>query len=271
MNKKMIFTICCFASLTMAHAQTDSAAMINGIQYIGDTTKPEATEFYKPVPPIVTPGKTPQDAPSDAIILFDGSNLNAWCNANDTTKPADWDVAHGILTVNKKAGNIETKQRFMDYQLHLEWREPANIAGSGQARGNSGVFMASTGRGDLGYEMQILDCYHNSTYVNGQTGAIYKQGIPLANACKKPGEWQTYDIIWTAPRFNEDGSLKSPARVTAFHNGVLVQNNFVLKGQTRYIGLPYYSKHGASPIKLQAHGDKSIPISFRNIWVRPLD
>jgi hypothetical protein len=231
---------------------------------------PKLTEVWEPEPKIVTPGQTPQDAPSDAIILFDGKNLDQWESVKDTTKPADWTVADNVLTVKKSAGNIQTKRKFTDYQLHLEWRIPKNITGSDQARGNSGVFLASTGPGDAGYEIQVLDCYNNKTYVNGQTAAIYKQSIPLANACKKPGEWQTYDIIWTAPRFNDDGSLKSPARVTAFHNGVLVQNNFELKGQTLYIGQPFYKKHGPEPIKLQAHGDPSAPISFRNIWVRDL-
>lgn len=232
---------------------------------------PKATEFYSPVPKIVTPGNSPSDAPSDAIILFDGKNLDQWRSVKDTTKSADWTVADGAITVKKSAGNIETKQSFMDYQLHIEWRIPATITGEGQARGNSGVFLASIGPGDAGYELQVLDCYNNKTYVNGQTASIYKQSIPLANACKKPGEWQTYDVIWTAPRFNDDGSVKSPARVTAMHNGVLVQNNYELKGVTMYIGQPFYKKHGASPIKLQAHGDPSEPISFRNIWVRPLE
>ncbi len=186
------------------------------------------------------------------------------------TKAADWNVHDGIVTVNKQAGNIQTKQSFMDYQLHLEWKEPINIAGTGQARGNSGLFLASTGKGDDGYELQILDNYNNSTYVNGQAGAVYKQYPPLVNPNFPPGVWQSYDVIWTAPRFNEDGSLKSPAKVTAFFNGVLVQNNVKLKGPTLYIGNPSYKPHGPEPIKLQAHGDKSIPISFRNIWVRPL-
>ncbi|HUZ59043.1 MAG TPA: DUF1080 domain-containing protein [Hanamia sp.] len=233
--------------------------------------KPEDTEFYSPVPPVVTPGKTCGEPPSDAIILFDGKNLDKWESANDTTKKADWFVHNGIMTVNKKAGNIQTKQRFMDYQIHLEWREPKDIQGSGQARGNSGLFLASTGPGDDGYELQILDNYNNSTYVNGQAGAVYKQYAPLVNANFPPGVWQSYDVIWTAPRFNEDGSLKSPAKVTAFFNGILIQNNVKLKGPTLYIGLPHYKAHGPSPIKLQAHGDKSKPISFRNIWVRPLD
>ncbi|HEX4852346.1 MAG TPA: DUF1080 domain-containing protein [Puia sp.] len=231
---------------------------------------PKLTEFYSPVPKIVTPGKNCGDAPSDAIVLFDGNNLNAWRSVNDTTAPAAWTVSDGVMTVKKSAGNIETKQSFVDYQLHIEWRIPENITGEGQARGNSGVFLASIGPGDAGYELQVLDCYNNTTYVNGQTASIYKQGIPLANACKKPGEWQTYDIIWTAPRFNDDGSVKSPARVTVIHNGVLVQNDYTLKGVTLYIGQPYYKKHGPSPIKLQAHGDKSEPISYRNIWIRPL-
>ena len=231
---------------------------------------PKLTEVWTPVPKIVTPGTTNSDAPSDAVMLFDGKNLDEWVSVKDPKNPAEWTVADGVITVNKSKGNIQTKRSFTDYQLHIEWKIPANITGSGQARGNSGVFLASTGPGDDGYEMQVLDCYNNTTYVNGQTASIYKQSIPLANACKKPGEWQTYDIIWTAPRFNDDGTLKSPARVTALHNGVLVQNNYELKGVTKYIGSPEYKKHGASPIKLQAHGDPSEPISYRNIWVREL-
>ncbi len=234
-------------------------------------TKPEETEVWKPVPKVVTPGKMNTDAPSDAIILFDGKSLADWVDAGDSTKPAEWNVAKGILTVNKAKGNIRTKRSFMDYQLHIEWKEPKTLTGTGQARGNSGLFLASTGPGDDGYEFQILDSYNNTTYVNGQAAAIYKQTPPLVNACKPVDKWQTYDIVWTAPRFNEDGTLKSPARVTGFHNGILVQNNTELKGPTQYIGTPAYRKaHGASPIKLQAHGDKSEPLSFRNIWVREL-
>jgi len=234
------------------------------------TMKHEDTEIYFPVPPVVTPGKSCGDAPSDAIILFNGDNLEKWVLAGDTTKPADWIVKNGILTVNKKSGNIQTRQSFQDYQLHIEWRIPKDIAGAGQARGNSGLFLASLGKGDAGYELQILDNYKNTTYVNGQAGSIYKQNPPLVNANFPPGVWQAYDVVWTAPRFNEDGSLKTPARVTTFFNGILIQNNFELKGPTLYIGLPSYKKHGPAPIKLQAHGDKSEPLSFRNIWVRPL-
>ncbi len=231
---------------------------------------PKLTEVWAPVPNKVTPGKTNSNAPTDAIILFDGKNLNEWASTKDTTQPAKWTVSKNAFTVNKGTGNIQTKKAFTDYQLHIEWRIPANITGSGQARGNSGVFLAATGPGDEGYEIQVLDNYENKTYVNGQAGSIYKQTIPLVNACKKPGDWQTYDIVWTAPRFNEDGSIKTPARITALHNGVLVQNNTEVKGTTVYIGQPYYKKHGAAPIRLQDHGDPSEPISYRNIWVREL-
>lgn len=231
---------------------------------------PKKTEVWTPVPEVVTPGATASDAPSDAIVLFNGSGLDEWRSTRDTTAAAGWTVANGAFTVKKGTGNIQTKRLFMDYQLHIEWQIPAVISGTGQARGNSGVFLASTGPGDEGYEIQVLDNYNNATYVNGQVGSIYKQHIPLANACKKPGEWQSYDIIWTAPRFNEDGSVKTPARITAMHNGVLVQNNVEVKGITVYIGAPEYKKHGAAPIKLQDHGDPSEPISFRNIWVREL-
>jgi hypothetical protein len=202
-------------------------------------------------------------------VLFDGSNLDQWVSAKDKS-PAGWTVADGLLTVDKSRGNIETKRAFRDYQLHLEWRIPAGITGSGQGRGNSGVFLASTGPGDEGYEVQIVDSYRNPTYVNGQAGSVYKQHPPLANASRAPGEWQTYDIVWRAPVFEADGALVKPATVTLLHNGVLVQDNAVLTGETVYIGKPSYKAHGASPIKLQAHGDPSEPISFRNIWVREL-
>ena len=232
---------------------------------------PKVTEVWSPIPKMVTTDKVKSvPPPMDAIVLFDGNNLDKWVSTNDVAKPANWIVKRNIFTVNKEAGNIQTKQSFTDYQLHLEWRIPKNITGEGQARGNSGLFLASTGPGDDGYEIQILDSYNNQTYVNGQTGSIYKQAIPLANACKKPGEWQSYDIVWKAPRFNNDGSIQTPAYVTVIQNGVVVQNNTELKGATTYIGKPSYKKHGASPIKLQAHGDKSEPISFRNLWIREL-
>ena len=232
---------------------------------------PKDTEVWAPVPPVVTPGATAGAAPSDAIILFDGRNLNEWVSAQDHT-PARWFVRDGVMVVNKApgVGNIETRRMFRDYQLHIEWRIPANVTGSDQARGNSGVFLASTGTADAGYELQVLDSYRNRTYVNGMAGSLYKQSIPLANAARRPGEWQSYDVVWTAPRFNSDGSLKSPAYATVFWNGVLVDDHFELKGQTLYRGRPFYEAFDGAPIKLQAHGDPSEPISFRNIWVHEL-
>ncbi|HEV2274988.1 MAG TPA: DUF1080 domain-containing protein [Acidobacteriaceae bacterium] len=231
--------------------------------------KPEDTDVWTPVPKVVTPGANCTAPPSDAIVLFDGKNLDEWVSNRDKT-PAKWIVDGGVMTVAKAQGNIETKRTFRDYQLHIEWKIPENITGSGQARGNSGVFLASTGPGDAGYELQVLDSYENSTYVNGQAGSIYKQAIPLVNPSRKPGEWQTYDVVWTAPVFNTDGSLKTPAYATVFFNGVLVVNHFELKGETRNTGQPFYKAYASAPIKLQAHGDHSEPISFRNIWVREL-
>jgi hypothetical protein len=232
--------------------------------------RPQDTEVWEPVPPVVTPGPAVSVAPpSDAVVLFDGRNLSEWINSRDKS-PAGWTVADGVLTVNKQAGNIETRRSFRNYQLHIEWRIPEHITGDGQARGNSGVFLASTGGGDAGYEIQVLDSYNNKTYSNGQAGSIYKQFIPLANAMRKPGEWQAYDILWTAPTFNADGTLKTPAYVTAIHNGVLIQNHVELKGETVYIGAPTYKAYDRAPIKLQSHGDPSPVISFRNIWLREL-
>lgn len=232
--------------------------------------RPQDTEVWTPVPRMVVPGPAANaPPPSDAIVLFDGRSLDQWVSSGDKS-PARWTVANGVMTVNKPTGNIETKRRFTNYQLHIEWQIPERITGTGQGRGNSGVFLASTGPGDEGYEIQIVDSYENKTYVNGQMGSIYKQHIPLVNASRKPGEWQSYDIVWTAPVFNADGSVKSPAYVTAFHNGVLIQDHVALRGVTVYIGQPSYQAHGPAPIKLQSHGDPSEPISFRNIWVREL-
>jgi hypothetical protein len=229
--------------------------------------KPEDTEVWQPVPEKVTPGAKCGDPPSNAVILFDGKNEDHWVLAKDGQSRADWNVHDGILTVNKTAGNIETKEKFKNYQLHIEWNIPADITGSGQARGNSGVFLASTGPGDAGYELQVLDAYDNKTYVNGMAGSLYKQAIPLFNPSRRPGEWQTYDVVWTAPTFQSDGSLKTPGYATVFFNGVLVENHYQLQGETLYIGKPFYKAYSEAPIKLQAHGDKSEPISFRNIWV----
>jgi hypothetical protein len=235
----------------------------------GAKPNPRDTEVWQPVPPVVTPAADHQAPPSDAIVLFNGSNLDEWINTRDKA-PAGWTVANGVLTVNKAVGNIQTKRTFKNYQLHIEWRIPEHITGADQARGNSGIFLASTGPGDAGYELQVLDSYQNTTYVNGQAGAVYKQHVPLVNASRKPGEWQAYDVIWTAPVFNADGTVKSPAYLTAFHNGVLIQHHVELKGETVFIGPPSYKPYERAPLKLQSHNDPSPVISFRNIWVREL-
>ncbi|HEX6429900.1 MAG TPA: DUF1080 domain-containing protein, partial [Niastella sp.] len=178
---------------------------------------PKLTEIWQPEPKVITPGKTSADPPSDAIVLFGGQNAEAW--AAKDNGPAKWNVEYGVLTVAPGAGEIHTKQGFGDCQLHIEWRTPAEVKGDGQGRGNSGIFFM--GR----YELQVLDSYKNRTYSNGQAGSIYKQLPPLVNVSRGPGEWQTYDVIFIAPRFNEDGTVKSQAHITVLHNGVLVQNN----------------------------------------------
>lgn len=232
---------------------------------------PEETEVWAPVPRVIDPGPAPAVGapPSDAIVLFDGTDLDEWVSARDGAA-AGWSVADGVVTIDKSAGDIRTRRRFRDYQLHIEWRVPEGVTGSGQDRGNSGVYLAWIDDPAGGYELQILDSYRNETYVNGMAGAIYKQSIPLVNPTRPPGEWQTYDVVWRAPRFADDGSLEAPARVTVLFNGVLVQDDFELPGRTLYRGAPAYVPHGPAPILLQAHGDPSPPISFRNIWVREL-
>lgn len=223
------------------------------------------TELWEPVPPIVTPGKTNSEAPSDAIVLYNGKDVAQWQKENGG-KPG-WKIdKDGALTVVKGSGNIATKMGFGSCQLHIEWREPALIAGAGQTRGNSGIFFMGQ------YELQVLDSYDNPTYVNGQAGSIYKQHIPLVNASRKPGEWQSYDVIFNAPKFYSDGQLQSPATITVLHNGVLVQNNVAIKGHTEWIGAPVYKAHGTKePLVLQDHGmDGGQPMSYRNIWIRDL-
>jgi hypothetical protein len=224
--------------------------------------RPEMTEIWDPEISVVTPGQTPVDAPSDAIVLFDGTNLNEWVNRKG--EAPEWTLADGCVTVKKDAGAIHTKRVFNDFQLHIEWRTPAEVVGESQGRGNSGIFMQGI------YELQVLDNYNNRTYRNGQAGSIYKQHPPLVNACKAPGVWQVYDIIYTAPRFNEDGiTYFTPPTITVLQNGVLVQNNVKMRGPTEYIGIPEYTvkKHGPGSIELQDHGN---PVSYRNIWIREL-
>ena len=221
--------------------------------------EPEATEVWYPEARVVTTGKI-TSPPSDAIVLFDGTNFNEWVTAKDQKNPG-WKLADNAMTVVKGTGDIMTKKEFGDIQLHIEWRTPSELVSEGQGRGNSGVFLQSR------YEVQVLDSQSSKTYSNGQAGAIYKQSIPLVNACKKPGEWQVYDIIYTAPKFNKDGIKVSSAYITVLHNGVLIQNHSELQGTSEYIGLPKNIAHGDDGIQLQDHGN---PTSFRNIWIRKL-
>lgn len=264
-----VLTSSAAATLVLAAAFHTSAAYAQTANAV-ESTDPKATEQWEPVPKLVTPGDKAGSPPSDALVLFDGRNLDQWETSKDHSA-ARWKVHDGVVTVDKATGNIQTKQLFRNYQLHLEWQVPEGITGEGQARGNSGLFLASTGGGDEGYEIQILDSFKNKTYVNGQAASVYKQAPPLVNAMRPPGQWQTYDVVWTAPVFAADGSLKSAGYVTVFHNGVLVQNHTELAGETVYIGKPKYKPYAEAAIKLQAHGDPSLPISFRNIWVRKLD
>ena len=226
-----------------------------------EPTTPEATELYEPVPPKVTPGVN-GSAPSDAIVLFDGTSLDAWESANGGEAP--WILNEdGSMTVADRTGDIRTKDVFGSAQLHIEWRSPATVRGSNQSRANSGVYLQDK------YEIQVLDNNDNPTYVNGQVGSIYKQSIPLAMASVPSGEWNTYDIIFHAPEFNEAGDLTKAGTITVIHNGVLIQDHYELKGTTEYIGWPKNIPHGPGPLKLQDHGDNS-GVSYRNIWIRPL-
>ena len=223
---------------------------------------PELTEVWSPVPAVVT--APAGGIPSDAVVLFDGKNLDAWESAKNETlgQPAAWKIEDGAMVVAPKTGDIRTKAAFGDVQLHAEWRTPAKVVGESQGRGNSGIFFMSQ------YELQVLDSHNNKTYPNGQAGSIYKQHIPLVNASRGPGEWQTYDAVFIAPRFDASGKLVSPARVTVFHNGVLVQNNVELQGATAWRGKPSYKAHPPKlPIQLQDHGN---PVAFRNFWVREI-
>lgn len=206
-----------------------------------------------PEPPIIQAGETDSAPPSDAIVLFGGKDLSAWEGAEN------WKIEDGVAIVH--GGDIKTKQSFGDCQLHIEWSAQVPATGSSQGRGNSGVFLMDR------YEMQVLDSYDNKTYFDGQAGAIYKQTPPMVNAMRRPGEWNTYDIIWTAPKFKDDGSLVSPAFITALHNGVLVLNHFEILGNTPFNRAPSYEAHGKLPIHLQDHGN---PVRYRNIWLREI-
>lgn len=231
------------ASILTLVVATVSIGAVSADEYLNGITWKE--------PPLVTPGDN-SGPPSDAVVLFNGSDLSAWEGAEK------WKVEDGAMVCGK--GNIRTKESFGDCQLHIEWSAPLPATGSGQGRGNSGVFFMDT------YELQVLDSFENKTYFDGQAGSIYKQTPPQVNATKPPGTWNVYDVIWTAPRFNEDESLKSPAYITALHNGILILNHFELKGDNPFTRPPQYKKHADRlPIRLQDHGN---PMRFRNIWIR---
>jgi len=220
-------------------------------------------DMSRPVPPVVDPGPAgpPAAAPSDAVVLFNGKDLAQWEDAKG--EPVKWKVEGGYMEVVAKTGSIRTKKGFGDCQLHIEWATPVVVSGEGQERGNSGVFLMDT------YEVQVLDSYENRTYADGQAAAIYGQYPPLVNACRKPGEWQTYDIVFQRPRFGTDGTLLKPARMTVFHNGILVHDNDVLTGPTAHKARPPYKAHADRlPLSLQDHGN---PTRFRNIWLRELE
>ncbi|MCI4668226.1 MAG: DUF1080 domain-containing protein [Bacteroidia bacterium] len=234
----------------------------------GKITTPEPTEVWEPQPRVVSPGEAKtKSAPSDAIVLFDGKNLDQWCYSqseygpSSPDKQAGWEVKDGVMTVVPGAKHIATKKKFGSMQLHIEWKTPEVTQGKGQDNGNSGVFFQQK------YELQILGNYKNKTYANGQAGSIYKQSMPLVNASRPKEEWQSYDVIYMAPEFNEDGIKVKSAFITVFHNGVLVQNHTEIKGTTEYIGMPKNNAHGKGPLCLQDHGNK---VSYRNIWVREL-
>jgi len=219
-------------------------------------------DMNRPLPPVVDPGPAgpPVPAPSDAVVLFDGKDLSLWENAKGG--PAGWKVENGYMEVVAKTGSIRTKKGFGNCQLHIEWAAPALVSGEGQERGNSGVFLMDT------YEVQVLDSFNNRTYADGQAAAIYGQYPPLVNASRGPGEWQTYDIIFHGPRFDADGKLVEPARMTVFHNGVLVHDNVELTGPTAHKARPPYRAHADKlPLSLQDHGN---PVRYRNIWLRAL-
>lgn len=225
---------------------------------------PDMTEFWSIQPAIITPGDKTTNAyitaPSDAIVLFDGTNLNQWIGSREKGS-APWTIQDGAIVVKGGTGDIQTKADFDNFQLHIEWSAPTPGNEKSQGRGNSGIFLQDR------YELQVLDNYQNETYGNGQAGSIYKQTPPLVNAMRKPGEWNTYDVIYTAPTFKEDGTYRTPPCITVLHNGVVVQNNTAIRGTTEYIGHPQVQAHGKAPIRLQDHGN---PVKYRNIWIRPL-
>jgi hypothetical protein len=255
----LAFLFCVFSTLKAQQTTTPAAKKYPEPEKM----TPGMTEIWEPEVKIIQPGAKDSEAPSDAIVLFNGGDINPEWTDNQGN-PSKWIVKDGALFSVRGAGIIKSKRKFSNFQLHIEWRTPSEITGESQGRGNSGVFLQEL------YEVQVLDSYNNRTYRNGQAGSIYKQYSPLVNCCRKPGEWQSYDIIYTAPTFGIDSTVfNTPPRVTVLQNGVLIQNNVSLRGPTEYIGIPEYfiRKHGAGSLVLQDHGN---PVAFRNIWIREL-
>jgi len=255
MNRFFILTL--FLPVSLGLSAQQNTPVQNG-------TAPDSTD---PQPTVVTPGKVPcsqpTPAPSDAIVLFDGKDLSQWESVNGGE--AKWPVSGGIFTVSKKLGNIRTKQTFRDFQLHVEWRSPVDVEGASQSRGNSGIFLQGL------YEIQVLESYQNPTYWGGHAGSIYRKASPLVNVTNPPGEWNIYDIIYTAPTFKKDGSYRTYPYVTVIQNGVVVQNNTRINETKTDTGVPTVKEHGDGPIILQAHRDKTpTEVSYRNIWIREL-
>jgi hypothetical protein len=254
------FTLLLIPGLMVALTSYDS---LQSAAQKADLEKWAIHDLGRPLPAVVDPGPAGQSvaAPTDAVVLFDGKDLSSWEDVKG--EPAKWKVEGGYMEVVAKTGSIRTKKGFGDCQLHIEWATPSAVAGEGQERGNSGVFLMDI------YEVQVLDSYDNRTYADGQAAAIYGQYPPLVNASRKPGEWQTYDIIFHRPRFATDGELVEPARMTVFHNGVIVHDNDVLTGPTAHKARPPYKAHAEKlPVSLQDHGN---PTRFRNIWLRELE
>lgn len=220
-------------------------------------------DISRPKPQVVTPGATAGAPPSDAIVLFDGKDTSKWnLRKKGQHVSGGWKVADGHMEIIPGSGDLETKEKFGDIQLHIEWASPAKVEHDGQDRGNSGIILMSR------YEVQVLDSYNSSTYSDGQAGSVYGQFPALVNATRKPGEWQTYDIVFQAPRF-DGNKVAKPAYVTLFHNGVLVQNHQEFIGQMAHKIVRAYESHGPeAPLSLQDH---NTPVRYRNIWIRKLN
>ncbi len=244
MNSNKIFLVCSLLSGTSLFGQ--------------EPTDAKATEDWSRKPVVISPVETKWPRPADAIVLLD-PNTCLWTNTDGS--PMGWTNENGVITVKPGSGGIISSQKFEDCHLHVEWRSPLVVKGEGQGRGNSGIFLQSM------YEVQVLDSYNNETYYNGQAGSIYKQYPPLTNACSKTGEWNTFDIIFRAPKFDHYGEKIESGRITVIHNGLVIQNNVTILGTTPNVGYPKNPVHRGAPLLLQDHSDL---VSYRNIWIRRL-